>query len=103
MITEPRQLAVILKKEYEAARDYSDHLLKLQRLAQHAYEADEGLIPFTEGRSRVMLPDVQEAPDYMLASVLRTLGDRSSRSMVVEVQLTTRTCCLFSITASSNW
>ena len=79
MITEPRQLAVILKKEYEAARDYSDHLLKLQRLAQHAYEADAGLIPFTEGRSRVMLPDVQEAHDYMLASVLRVFvsGDRT--------------------------
>lgn len=79
MINEPRHLAAILKKEYEAARDYSDHLLKLQRLAQHAYEADEGLIPFTEGRSRVMLPDVQEAHDYMLASILRTFvsGDRT--------------------------
>jgi len=79
MNLEPRKLASILKREYEAARDYSDHLLGLQRLAQRAYEADESLIPITEGRSRVMLPDVQEAHDYMQASILRVFvsGDRT--------------------------
>lgn len=75
----PKKIAAVLKKEHEAAEDYSDQLLKLQHLAMRAYEADEGLIPVTEGRSRVMLPDVQEAHDYMHASVLRTFvsGDRT--------------------------
>ena len=74
-----RKIADILKREYAAGEDYSDQLLRLQHLAMRAYEADEGLIPIVEGRSRVMLPDVQETHDYMHASVLRTFvsGDRT--------------------------
>lgn len=79
MIEDARQLATILKKECEAAEDYRDELLKYQKLAERAYEADEALIPIQEGRSRVMLPDVQESHDYMHASILRTFvsGDRT--------------------------
>ena len=76
---EAKKIADILKREYQSADDYSDQLMKLRDLALKAYEADEGLIPVVEGRSRVMLPDVQEAHDYMHASVLRTFvsGDRT--------------------------
>ena len=79
MIKDARDLAKILKQEHDDAEDYSDQLLQLQRLAVRAYEADESLIPIKEGRSRVMLPDVQEAIDYMHASILRTFvsGDRT--------------------------
>ena len=76
---EAKKIADILKREYQSADNYSDQLMKLRDLALKAYEADEGLIPVVEGRSRVMLPDVQEAHDYMHASVLRTFvsGDRT--------------------------
>ncbi|MCJ8336378.1 MAG: hypothetical protein MJH10_19445, partial [Epibacterium sp.] len=76
---EAKKIADILKREYQSADDYSDKLMKMRDLALKAYEADEGLIPVVEGRSRVMLPDVQEAHDYMHASVLRTFvsGDRT--------------------------
>ena len=76
---EAKKIADILKREYQSADNYSDQLMERRDLALKAYEADEGLIPIVEGRSRVMLPDVQEAHDYMHASVLRTFvsGDRT--------------------------
>ena len=76
---EAKKIADILKREYQSADNYSDQLMRMRDLALKAYEADEGLIPVVEGRSRVMLPDVQEAHDYMHASVLRTFvsGDRT--------------------------
>lgn len=71
-------LAAILKREYEQADSYSDQLATLTDQAFRYYEAQ----PFgneVDGRSQVVLPDVQETVDYMAASVIRTFvsGDRT--------------------------
>jgi hypothetical protein len=71
-------LAATLQREYESADSYSERLAKLSGFAFHYYEAQ----PFgneIEGRSQIVLPDVQEATDYMQQSVLRTFvsGDRT--------------------------
>lgn len=78
------KLAAILKNEYRVADSYRDTLWLLE---QEAFKYYEGA-PFgneVEGRSQIVLPDVQETVDYMAASVLRTFlsGDR-----VVEFEAT---------------
>ena len=78
MTITPEELAALLKREYEAADNYHDQLVPLQNQAMAYYEAQ----PFgneVEGRSQVILPDVQETIDYMVASILRTFvsGDRT--------------------------
>ena len=72
------ELASILRREYEAADTYYDQLSLLTNQAFEYYEAQ----PFgneIEGRSQIVLPDVQETIDYMQQSVLRTFvsGDRT--------------------------
>lgn len=74
----PDELASLLKREFDAADDYHDQLSDLQEAAFRYYEAQ----PFgneIEGRSQIVLPDVQETCDYMGQSVLRTFvsGDRT--------------------------
>jgi len=81
---DPVKLAAILQQEYQVADSYRDTLALLERAAFEYYEGQ----PFgneVEGRSQVVLPDVQESVDYMAASVLRTFlsGDR-----VVEFEAT---------------
>lgn len=76
--TTPAELAAILKREYDAAEDYYCQIEPLQELAFRFYEAQ----PFgheVDGRSQIVLPDVQETVDYMTQSVLRTFvsGDRT--------------------------
>jgi hypothetical protein len=71
-------LAATLQREYQAADSYRDTLALLEQQAFQYYEAQ----PFgneVEGRSQIILPDVQETIDYMAASVLRTFvsGDRT--------------------------
>ncbi len=71
-------LAATLMREYEQADSYSDQLATHTDQAFKYYEAQ----PFgneVEGRSQVVLPDVQETIDYMAASVIRTFvsGDRT--------------------------
>lgn len=72
------KLAMLLKSEYDQADNYSDTLATLTDMAFRYYEAQ----PFgneIEGRSQIVLPDVQETIDYMAASVIRTFvsGDRT--------------------------
>lgn len=72
------ELAAILQREYAAADSYRDVLAQLELQAFQYYEGQ----PFgneVEGRSQIVLPDVQETIDYMTASVLRTFvsGDRT--------------------------
>lgn len=72
------ELAAILQREYTAADSYRDVLAQLELQAFQYYEGQ----PFgneVEGRSQIVLPDVQETIDYMTASVLRTFvsGDRT--------------------------
>jgi hypothetical protein len=74
----PEALAAILQREYTAADSYRDILAQLELQAFQYYEGR----PFgneVEGRSQVVLPDVQETIDYMAASVLRTFvsGERT--------------------------
>ena len=73
----PDELASILRREYDAADHYYDQIEPLMEAAFRFYEAQ----PFgneVEGRSQIVLPDVQETCDYMNQSVLRTFlsGDR---------------------------
>lgn len=73
----PDDLAAILKREYAAADDFYEQLEELQRAAFEYYEAQ----PFgneIDGRSQVVLPDVQEACDGMLGILLKMFvsGDR---------------------------
>ena len=75
-----RELASILAREFESADNYHEELVEIQHEAFKYYEAqpfdgDERLV----GRSRIILPDVQEAIDYSLQSVMRTFisGDRT--------------------------
>ncbi|MBS4048102.1 MAG: hypothetical protein KG075_17280 [Alphaproteobacteria bacterium] len=72
------KLAAILQEEYRAADSYRDILARLEEQAFAYYEAQ----PFgneVDGRSQIVLPDVQETVDYMTQSVLRTFvsGDRT--------------------------
>lgn len=74
----PEALAVILQREFDAADSYHDQLVPLDDQAFRYYEGQ----PFgneIDGRSQVVLPDVQETVDYMAQSVLRTFvsGDRT--------------------------
>lgn len=77
-------LAAILKREYQVADSYRDTLWLLE---EQAFKYYEGALfgNEVEGRSKIVLPDVQESVDYMAASVLRTFlsGDR-----VVEFEAT---------------
>lgn len=82
--TTPEELAAILKREFEAADDYHDQLEPLQEAAFRYYEAQ----PFgneLDGRSQIVLPDVQETIDAMLGVILKMFvsGDR-----VVEFEAT---------------
>lgn len=75
---DPEELAPILKREFESADSYHDQLEQLQDYAFKYYEAQ----PFgneMEGRSQIILPDVQDNVDKMKQSVLRTFvsGDRT--------------------------
>jgi hypothetical protein len=72
------KLAGILQEEFRAADSYRDTLEQYEQAAFRYYEAR----PFgseVEGRSQIVLPDVQEVVDYMTQSVLRTFvsGDRT--------------------------
>jgi hypothetical protein len=80
-----RELAAVLEREYQTAENYIDKLRPLWELAQRYYEADSTVLEAPEGNSQIMLPDVQEAVDYMGQSVLRTFlsGER-----VVEFEAT---------------
>lgn len=77
MIETPEQLASILRREEDAAESHYDQLRELQEVAFQYYEA-QPLGTEVQGRSQIVLPDVQEAIDYMLPSLLRTFasGDR---------------------------
>lgn len=71
-------LARILQREFDTADHYYETLDELDDQAFRYYEAQ----PFgneVDGRSHVVLPDVQETIDYMAQSVLRTFvsGDRT--------------------------
>ncbi|MXO72878.1 portal protein [Alteraurantiacibacter buctensis] len=72
------ELVSFLRKECEDADSYYDTLETLTDQAFRYYEAQ----PFgneIEGRSQIVLPDVQETIDYMQQSVLRAFvsGDRA--------------------------
>lgn len=78
------ELLAALKREFDAADSEYDRLRDIINSAHDYYEAR----PFgneVEGRSQIILPDVQETIDYMVPSVLRTFlsGDR-----VVEFEAT---------------
>ena len=79
-----QELIAALRREFEAADSEYDRLRGAADLAHRYYEGR----PFgneVDGRSQIVLPDVQETIDYMSASVLRTFisGDR-----VVEFEAT---------------
>ena len=59
------KLAKVLQDEYAAADQYRDTLRTLEDLAIQYYEGQE-LGNEVEGRSQIVLPDVQETIDYML-------------------------------------
>ena len=70
--TTPEELAAILKREFEAADDYHEQIEPLQEAAFRYYEAQ----PFgneVEGRSQIVLPDVQETIDTAVGALLKTL------------------------------
>jgi hypothetical protein len=77
MIDTPEQLANILSREKDAADSYYDQIKELQDVAFDYYEG-RPLGTEVDGRSQIVLPDVQTAIDYMVQSVLRTFtsGDR---------------------------
>ena len=77
MIDTPTQLANILQREKDAADSYYDQLEELQKQAFDYYEG-KPLGTEVDGRSQIVLPDVQTSIDYMVQSVLRTFtsGDR---------------------------
>ena len=79
-----RELATVLQREHEAAQSEYERQRDMHDLSWRYYEAK----PFgneDDGRSQIVLPDVQETVDYMSTSVLRTFvsGDR-----VVEFEAT---------------
>lgn len=72
-----RELVDALRREAESAESEWDRVRQYQDAARKFYEAK----PFgneVDGRSQIVLPDVQETIDYMVPSVLRTFvsGDR---------------------------
>lgn len=78
------ELVDALRREAEGAESEFDRVRVFQEAAQRYYDAR----PFgneVDGRSQIILPDVQETIDYMVPSVLRTFvsGDR-----VVEFEAT---------------
>jgi len=78
------ELVDALRREAEAAESEYDRVREYRQAALDYYEAK----PFgneVDGRSQIILPDVQETIDYMVPSVLRTFvsGDR-----VVEFEAT---------------
>ena len=77
MIDTPEQLAAILQREYDAADSYYEQIEELQKQAFDYYEG-KPLGTEVEGRSQIVMPDVQTNIDYMVQSVLRTFasGDR---------------------------
>jgi len=95
------ELAKVLQDEYAAADQYRDTLRTLEALAIQYYEGQE-LGNEVEGRSQIVLPDVQETIDYMLPSVIRTFvsGDRT-----VEFEATDEQDEQFAeeATAAINW
>lgn len=83
-VLDEQELIAVLKREFEAADSEYDRLRSIHTLSHRFYEAK----PFgneVDGRSQIVLPDVQETIDYMAVSVLRTFvsGDR-----VVEFEAT---------------
>lgn len=77
-------IVAALRREFDAAESCYGHLRQLQDDARRYYEAR----PFgneEDGRSQIVLPDVQESCDYMAASVLRTFV---SSDHVVEFEAT---------------
>jgi hypothetical protein len=79
-----RDIVAALKREYDAAESYYTQLRDLQWAARDYYEGR----PFgneEDGQSQIVLPDVQEACDYMVTSTLETFvsGDH-----VVEFEAT---------------
>lgn len=67
----PDELASILRREYDAADHYYEQIEPLMEAAFRYYEAQ----PFgneVDGRSQIVLPDVQEAIDGALAVILKT-------------------------------
>lgn len=71
------ELVDALRREAESAESEWDRVRGFQEAARRYYEAK----PFgneVDGRSQIVLPDVQETIDYMVPSVLRTFvsGDR---------------------------
>lgn len=86
MIGEPLdedQIVDILKREYEAAKDYCEGELRDEQDAALRYFEAESFGNEEEGRSKVVLPDVQEACDYMKISMLAPFV---SGDMVVEFE-----------------
>lgn len=73
----PEQLAAILQREYDNADSYFEQLEELQEQAFDYYEG-KPLGTEVDGRSQIVLPDVQTAIDHMTQSILRTFvsGDR---------------------------
>lgn len=74
----PEELGSALKKQYDTAQNYQEYLEQIQRHAFEYYEAQ----PFgneIEGRSQIVLPDVQEVIDDTNAALLRMFvsGDRT--------------------------
>lgn len=82
--TSPDDLAAILKREYEAADSYHEQLEPIQEAAFQYYEA-QAFGNEIDGRSKIVLPDVQETLDSMLGVILKMFvsGDR-----VVEFEAT---------------
>jgi hypothetical protein len=78
------ELVAALRREYDAADSFNDQLRLRRDISMSYYEGDL-LGNEIDGRSQVVLPDVQEAVDYMLPSILRPFvsGDR-----VVEFEAT---------------
>ena len=73
MIDTPEQIAAILQREYDAADSYYEQIEELQKQAFDYYEG-KPLGTEVEGRSQIVLPDVQTAIDYMVHSRVRRLG-----------------------------
>ena len=73
MIGQPldeEQIVDILKREYEAAKDYCEGDLREEQDAALRYFEARDFGNEEEGRSKVVLPDVQEACDYMKISMM---------------------------------
>ena len=73
----PEELAAILQREYDNADSYWE---QLEELGEQAFDYYEGkpLGNEIDGRSQIVMPDVQTAIDHMTQSILRTFvsGDR---------------------------